>query len=380
MSTELLELLTGGEAVAHAMRQIDPDVVPVYPITPQTPIIQGFAKFVGGREGAQRARRRRVGALGDERCDRLGARRRADDDRHLLAGPRADGGGRLHRGRDARPDRDGGRQPRPLGADQHPLRPLRLDADPRLGRRPAVRRERAGGLRPDRARRPGWPSTPTCCCPCSSAWTASRSRTPPSRSSCWRTRTSPVRRRVRDPQSAARHRAADDAGAVRDAGLLLRAAAPADRRAGGRARRLAERSRWTSSSSRAAGTARSRATGSTARSACSSRSARRQGRSRTSSTSCATEGEPVGLLKIVSFRPFPQALVAELLHDVESVIVLDRAASPGGAAPLRAEVAAALTGNRVDAPRLRPRRARPPSGGRPRHLRRARRRLRRPAR
>ena len=45
MSTELLELLTGGEAVAHAMRQIDPDVVPVYPITPQTPIIQGFAKF-----------------------------------------------------------------------------------------------------------------------------------------------------------------------------------------------------------------------------------------------------------------------------------------------------------------------------------------------
>ena len=40
------ELLTGGEAVAHAMRQIDPDVVPVYPITPQTPIIQAFAKMV----------------------------------------------------------------------------------------------------------------------------------------------------------------------------------------------------------------------------------------------------------------------------------------------------------------------------------------------
>ena len=41
-----LELLTGGEAVAHAIRQIEPDVVPVYPITPQTPIIQGFSKFV----------------------------------------------------------------------------------------------------------------------------------------------------------------------------------------------------------------------------------------------------------------------------------------------------------------------------------------------
>ncbi len=39
-------LLTGGEAVAHAMCQIDPDVMPVYPITPQTPIIQTFAKLV----------------------------------------------------------------------------------------------------------------------------------------------------------------------------------------------------------------------------------------------------------------------------------------------------------------------------------------------
>ena len=39
-------LLTGGEAVAHAMRQIDPEVVPVYPITPQTPIIEAFARFV----------------------------------------------------------------------------------------------------------------------------------------------------------------------------------------------------------------------------------------------------------------------------------------------------------------------------------------------
>lgn len=41
-----VRLLTGGESVAHAMRQVDPDVVPVYPITPQTPIIETFAKFV----------------------------------------------------------------------------------------------------------------------------------------------------------------------------------------------------------------------------------------------------------------------------------------------------------------------------------------------
>lgn len=44
-STELT-LITGAEATAHAMRQINPDVVPVYPITPQTPIIETFAQFV----------------------------------------------------------------------------------------------------------------------------------------------------------------------------------------------------------------------------------------------------------------------------------------------------------------------------------------------
>jgi pyruvate ferredoxin oxidoreductase alpha subunit len=39
-------LLTGGEAIAHAVRQVDPDVIPVYPITPQTPIVQALAHFV----------------------------------------------------------------------------------------------------------------------------------------------------------------------------------------------------------------------------------------------------------------------------------------------------------------------------------------------
>jgi pyruvate ferredoxin oxidoreductase alpha subunit len=38
--------LTGADAVAEAMRQIDPDVVAAYPITPQTPIMEGFSKFV----------------------------------------------------------------------------------------------------------------------------------------------------------------------------------------------------------------------------------------------------------------------------------------------------------------------------------------------
>jgi pyruvate ferredoxin oxidoreductase alpha subunit len=57
------------------------------------------------------------------------------------------------------------------------------------------------------------------------------------------------------------------------------------------------------------------------------------------------QGEPVGLLELVSFRPFPRHELAALLGDVRSVIVLDRADSPGGAAPLRAEVAAALYGS-----------------------------------
>jgi len=41
---ELLAL-TGNEAVANAMRQINPDVVAAYPITPQTSLMQKFADF-----------------------------------------------------------------------------------------------------------------------------------------------------------------------------------------------------------------------------------------------------------------------------------------------------------------------------------------------
>ena len=40
------EALMGNEAVATAMRQINPDVVAAYPITPQTPTVQKFSDFV----------------------------------------------------------------------------------------------------------------------------------------------------------------------------------------------------------------------------------------------------------------------------------------------------------------------------------------------
>ncbi len=37
---------TGNLAVAEAMRQIDPDVVAAYPITPSTQIVEQFSQFV----------------------------------------------------------------------------------------------------------------------------------------------------------------------------------------------------------------------------------------------------------------------------------------------------------------------------------------------
>lgn len=40
-----IKALTGGYAMAEALRQIHPDVMAVYPITPQTPIIETYAKF-----------------------------------------------------------------------------------------------------------------------------------------------------------------------------------------------------------------------------------------------------------------------------------------------------------------------------------------------
>lgn len=38
--------MTGADAAGEAMRQIDPDVVAAYPITPQTPVMHKFAKYV----------------------------------------------------------------------------------------------------------------------------------------------------------------------------------------------------------------------------------------------------------------------------------------------------------------------------------------------
>ncbi len=42
--------LTGNEAVAYAMKQVNPDVVAAYPITPQTEIVQIFSSYVADGE------------------------------------------------------------------------------------------------------------------------------------------------------------------------------------------------------------------------------------------------------------------------------------------------------------------------------------------
>lgn len=45
MNKNNVKALTGGAAGAEALRQMEPDVMAVYPITPQTPIIETFAKM-----------------------------------------------------------------------------------------------------------------------------------------------------------------------------------------------------------------------------------------------------------------------------------------------------------------------------------------------
>jgi pyruvate ferredoxin oxidoreductase alpha subunit len=51
------------------------------------------------------------------------------------------------------------------------------------------------------------------------------------------------------------------------------------------------------------------------------------------------EGEAVGLLRVCSYRPFPAGEVHDALAEVDEIVVLDRADSPGGAPPLAVEVA-----------------------------------------
>lgn len=46
----VIKALTGNDAVSYAMKQINPDVVAAYPITPQTSIVEKFAEYVSNGE------------------------------------------------------------------------------------------------------------------------------------------------------------------------------------------------------------------------------------------------------------------------------------------------------------------------------------------
>lgn len=58
--------------------------------------------------------------------------------------------------------------------------------------------------------------------------------------------------------------------------------------------------------------------------------------------SLRAEGQKVGLLRIVSFRPFPKKEVAEVLRKVKNIAVIDRVASIGSFGPLYEEILASL--------------------------------------
>ena len=46
MAEQAVLSATGNQMITEAFRQADPDVVCAYPITPQTTIVEGFAKVV----------------------------------------------------------------------------------------------------------------------------------------------------------------------------------------------------------------------------------------------------------------------------------------------------------------------------------------------
>lgn len=57
-----------------------------------------------------------------------------------------------------------------------------------------------------------------------------------------------------------------------------------------------------------------------------------------------SQGEPVGLVKITSFRPFPRKRIRKALENAKQVVVIDRSAGMGSEGPLSLEIKASLYG------------------------------------
>jgi pyruvate ferredoxin oxidoreductase alpha subunit len=58
-----------------------------------------------------------------------------------------------------------------------------------------------------------------------------------------------------------------------------------------------------------------------------------------------SQGQRVGALKIVTYRPFPKELIHRALKEMENIIVLEKAISMGSGGPLATEIRAAFQGS-----------------------------------
>jgi pyruvate ferredoxin oxidoreductase alpha subunit len=344
VSTHALELLTGGEAVAHALRQIDPDVVPVYPITPQTPIIQGFAKFA--------ADGRAHGELVDVESEHSAMSAAIGSS---LAGARtmtATSSQGLALMAEVVYIAAAMRAPIVMAVGNRALSgPINIHcdhSDSMLIRDSGVvqlfaeNAQEAYDLTVLATRLAEHPNVLLPVLVCLDGFTITHSAEPvelltdadvtgfvgayeiphPLLDASRPTTQGPFAMpdyyfELRRQQIAALEAALDVLP-----GLALELERLSGRRYGAvEGYRLDDAEQVLVALGSSAGTIKDVV------------------------DDLREEGDRVGLLKIVSFRPFPEAIVAELLGNVESVVVLDRAASPGGAAPLRAEVATALSGN-----------------------------------
>lgn len=339
-----VRLLTGGEAVAHAMRQIDPDVVPVYPITPQTPIIQTFAKFVAN--GAAQTEIVNVESEHSAMSAAIGA---------ALAGARtmtATSSQGLALMAEVVYIAASMRAPIVMAVGNRALSgPINIHcdhSDSMLIRDSGVvqlfaeNAQEAYDLTVVAPRLAEHPDVLLPVLVCQDGFTTTHSAEPvellPDEAVRAFVGEYHIPHPVLDvdlpttqgpfamPDYYFEFRRQQAAAIERAAAVLAAVAAEFELLTG---RRLGVFEEY-----RLDGAARAIvALGSTA------------GTVKDVIDELRDAGEPVGLLKLVSFRPFPAAALATALREVESVTVLDRADSPGGTPPLYAEVAAALYGS-----------------------------------
>ncbi len=343
MSTLGLELLTGGEAVAEAMRQIDPDVVPVYPITPQTPIIQTFAKFVA--DGAAHGELVDVESEHSAMSAAIGS---------ALAGARtmtATSSQGLALMAEVVYIAAAMRAPIVMAVGNRALSgPINIHcdhSDSMLIRDSGVvqlfaeNAQEAYDLTVLGTRLAERPEVLLPVLVCQDGFTITHSAEPVALLGDAAVRRFVGEYAIPHPLLESDHATTHGPFAMPDYYFELRRQQIAALEAAldvlpelaleyehvsGRAYgvlepyRLEDADRVLVALGSAAGTIKDVV------------------------DELRDEGEQVGLVKIVSFRPFPAEALVELLREVPSVIVLDRAASPGGAAPLRAEVASALSG------------------------------------